>query len=516
MERARSILGTWPGLASSPGRRLFWEIVALVLIAALPLFFFAWFWNSPFERDEGAYATVANGILNGKVPYRDLFDNKPPLVYIWYVLSFLTFGEGVASPRIVAAILLSLTTVAVYVETRLLFASGAGLMAAACFALSTGVPFVGLHANTESFMLLPLVASLLALTMGFRRRRQLWWFGLAGVLAGMALLTKQVAVWNLLALTLVATLWRWDTVRSWSAVVPGSCVVAGACLALGLAALPFALNGALGDFLYANTIYNFRYLSVFSSGQRDFILERGLIFGAFFFALAGPLVVGATCGLVTQLRSNKSWAYHAFAAWVGAGALGVVTGGRFYPHYFSQIMPALAILTAVFVHQQLRNRGLRPVPALALLVAGVSISLSVTTNALLYVVPDRTQAAFSRSGYQQKEWEKVSEKVAAYIALHTDPEDRVFNYGREPQIYFYADRSPASQYFYDWVYSYDPSTVTSTVDQLRQDPPKYIVDSVQPPLFSQADREPELDTLLAESYQFVDTVEFAKIYRLRP
>ena len=38
----------------------------------------------PLERDEGAYAVVATEMLRGAVPYRDVWDHKPPGVYVAY------------------------------------------------------------------------------------------------------------------------------------------------------------------------------------------------------------------------------------------------------------------------------------------------------------------------------------------------------------------------------------------------------------------------------------------------
>src|SRR5512132_3256049 len=92
------------------GNRPTAELVFLLALLAIPILLYLPFAGIPFERDEGVYATVAQGLLRGEMPYRDLFDNKPPLVYAWYALSFLLFGERVVAPRILAAVLLSLTT----------------------------------------------------------------------------------------------------------------------------------------------------------------------------------------------------------------------------------------------------------------------------------------------------------------------------------------------------------------------------------------------------------------------
>src|SRR5690348_4867189 len=49
----------------------------------------------PLERDEGAYAYIANLWLHGGLPYRDVFDHKPPLLYLLYMPPVLA---GVSLP----------------------------------------------------------------------------------------------------------------------------------------------------------------------------------------------------------------------------------------------------------------------------------------------------------------------------------------------------------------------------------------------------------------------------------
>ena len=45
-----------------------------------------------FETDEIAYRVVSKGLLKGKIPYRDLFDHKGPLLYFVYALGMLITG----------------------------------------------------------------------------------------------------------------------------------------------------------------------------------------------------------------------------------------------------------------------------------------------------------------------------------------------------------------------------------------------------------------------------------------
>ena len=238
------------------GRRALLDNLPLVVLCLIPILLYLPVMVSPLERDEGVYATIAQRLLRGDVPYRDLFDNKPPIVYGWYAFSFLVFGEGVAAPRIVAALLLSFTTLAIFGEARMLFPRRVAYLGAGAFAVATGLPFVALHANTEAYMLLPLVASLAAFTIGTRRGR-LSWFVLAGALGALAVMTKQVAVWNLVALAVMALFWRRGKAETpWRRITPLLSLLTGAAAATALIATPFFAVGALNDFVYANISYN--------------------------------------------------------------------------------------------------------------------------------------------------------------------------------------------------------------------------------------------------------------------
>ncbi len=508
---ARSLVLTWrPGFFS---RRSLLDNLPLIALCLLPILLYLPSMASPFERDEGVYATIAQGLLHENVPYRDLFDNKPPLVYGWYALSFLLFGESVVAPRIIAALLLSGTTLAVFGQARMLFSRSAAYVAAGAFALSTGLPFVALHANTEAYMLLPLVTSLVCFTIGMRRERLIW-FALAGALGGLAVMTKQVAIWNLAALALMAVSWRLRSTETvWRRVTPLLSLLTGAMAGVALVASPFVLVGALGDLVYANLSYNWLYLRFLPLGARLADLTVGLLF---VFAIAAPLVAAAVLGFLTIVRGRKRPVDYLLVLWALASAIGVATGGRFYPHYFLHLIPAMAVLTAVVVYTRRRKGAARPLwKPMAVLGAAV-IGVSLLVNGALYIAPDRAEERVAPTVFEQKEWEESSRALGRYIAERTVPEDTIFNLGRESQIYFYADRRPAVTYFYDWAYQYDDTTLPATMAALREARPVYIIDSLQPPLFQPEQRPAVVQQFLAEDYDYEGRVYFADVYRLKP
>lgn len=500
--------------AVAPSRRSLWDAAPLLLLCLLPILLYLPFLGTPFERDEGVYATIAQGLLDGHMPYRDLFDNKPPLVYGWYAFSFMLFGETVVAPRIVAAVLLSLTTLSVFGHARMLFPKRVAYFAAALFGISTGLPFVALHANTEAYMLLPLVTSLVAFTIGIRRGR-LHWFFLSGALGAVAMMTKQVAIWNLIALAVVALGWHWRSVGlSCRAAVPALCLVAGAALSAALIAVPFALTGSLDDLFYATVSYNWLYVAFLSQGERLLNLGAGLLF---FFAVAAPLVGAALMGLLIILRRRSSAADVALILWALASAVGVSSGGRFFPHYFLQAIPVLALLASVAIYYRLRERHVHPVRRPAMILGAMLVLVSLGTNAALYVAPRAAEERVAPTVHEQKQWEEASKALGTYIAERTRPGDAIFNYGRESQIYFYADRPPAIRFFYDWAVEYDPNNLPKMIAALQQALPVYVIDSAQPPLFEDYRRyhPAEFTGFLEEHYEYAGRIYFADVYRLK-
>ena len=54
-----------------------------------------------YGRDQGIYATVADTMLRGGMPYRDAWDFKPPGIYVVYAMTRAVFGSGQWGIRLV-------------------------------------------------------------------------------------------------------------------------------------------------------------------------------------------------------------------------------------------------------------------------------------------------------------------------------------------------------------------------------------------------------------------------------
>ena len=93
-----------------------------------------------FWTDTNVYFTIGRGMLQGAMPYRDLFDHKGPLLYLIYAL-----GAGIADQRFVGVFLLEVLSLAalLHIVQRLAWDQGAR---AASYAL---VPLLALITCTS-------------------------------------------------------------------------------------------------------------------------------------------------------------------------------------------------------------------------------------------------------------------------------------------------------------------------------------------------------------------------------
>jgi len=487
----------------------------LAAICAVPILLYLPFLHEPFERDEGLYAAVAQLTLDGDLPYRDGFDLKPPLVFGWYALSFLIFGEHVWAPRLIAAVLVSATTFLVYVQGRLLFSGREALLAALAFALSTGIARFGTNANTEYFMLLPLVAGLVTFTLGHQTGR-LPWFLLSGVLNGLAIMTKEVSVFNLgfLILWTLYPAWRrGDLDRRHLASV--ALLLGGCGLAVGLTTGPFLVLGAFGDFWDGAVVFTFQYAGDRSVAERVSALVGA---GVFPFVFAGPWIALSLFGFIHVMRSGDNRWRWLLAGWLVAGLIAIIFLGRPAAHYFAHLLPALSLMVPLGV-RFLRNRW-QVAPARAgafIFITGVLAVGAIGLNARVYLHDSADGRHMSKfPGDHRTSWEVESPALARYIADNTSPDDPIYNLGFQSELYFYANRRSPTRYLNDRAFLADESRVEKALAELREKTPAFVIDSARyEKLWRDSYDRSGFDQFLADHYEFLGKMYYADIYRLK-
>lgn len=479
--------------------------LALLGVLALAVILRAPIAAIPLERDEGEYAYIAQRWLAGEVPYKQAFDQKPPGVFVAYAVILRALGESPAAIHWGAQVVTLGTLLLLFAAGRALATPAVGLSAAALLAFfSADHSMLGNAANTETFMLLPLVAAFVAALRASAAvetaRGAARWSLAAGIASGLALTLKQVALPNLL-FCLAYVAWR-----PRGRLARAALFLAGAAAALAPVLLYFRLAGAWSEFVDCVIGHNLRYASRLPVSAYTISLWNGL---RPILAVAWPVALLAALPAIRRVLdppppeapADPLWrSWRPAALWGLASFAGVATGGYFRPHYFLQAAPAVALLAglgAASIPLPARARRLAAGPAArpaALLPIGLT-SLALLHGVLVsawYYGPGDPDAK-ARRLYGANPFPE-SRDAARFLAARARPGDEVFILGSEPQILFYARLRSASRYIFVYPlftpFPDTPARQRAALQEVRARRPRFVVAAFIPTSFLRAPDSP--------------------------
>jgi hypothetical protein len=427
------------GFLASPAF-LFFAVVFMALLVRMP------FLNVPLDREEGEYAYIGWRMGLHELPYRDWVDQKPPGIFWVYRLALALSSEPVRGFHLAGALFAAASAGALFLLARrflgTFWAAAAGVLLGL---LSADPTAQGNAANTELLMQLPLLLALLALFgagtgSGHRRRLMV----LCGVLAGVAALFKQSAAFHWIFLVLIYPMFcekgerrrRTIAFAAWSAV--GAAVVWGGVMAY------FLLNHAGPAFLHSVVLHNLddigllgptERLAHFKEAVANLCQSQAIIW---LFCIAG--------GANLLGRHQRRW-FSFLLLWALTSAVGVNISGSFLPHYFQSLLPPLALAAALGAASLENARGWMLAPAWlrrAVLVGALAVLPAVAMFPFLFRYTPAESVRRIYPGDPFAEMPGLGQRLAEV----TRPEDRVFVYGSEPELLFYARRASASRYLY--------------------------------------------------------------------
>jgi hypothetical protein len=201
-------------------------------------------------------------------------------------------------------------------------------------------------------------------------------------------------------------------------------------------------------------------------------------------------------------------------AWLFAAYAGVLLSGHAYPHYYVGLLPGLALFAGLGLASlgsaRQGNLLLLPVVAFALLI-------SLATNGSVYLKANPEERHLAKYAGVDPALQSASPELGAFVASMTSPDDEIYNLGFETELYFYANRTPATRFIYNAPFRLDPETFVKTIGDLERDPPAVIIDSSMARGEESWDEEhpKELQALLDQRYDYLAHVLYADIYRLK-
>jgi hypothetical protein len=444
-------------------------------------------------RDSGIVAYTSHRVLKGDILYREVWDNKPPVIYYLNALAFSIVGTNRWALWWVDTLSVYVAALVVFWLVRRAFEwwplPWLGALAMILWARNPGIVWDTIFTEVIA---LPFQMLCFALGYEFLRRPQARTGFLLGLASCAAFLTKQTTAGVALAFVPAVVLSRHPLIQMpqrwrWLATI-----MAGGLLGLGVVALFFAVQGALDEGFRAA----FQHPRLFHQWVSDRsipwletvkISMRGKVV-PHVFGPAWPFWLGGAMAASWYLilkpsdpgdngQGFKRAALSTLIIWAGITAatdLALMNlTARGYEHYYVSWIPSLTLMMVITLSalQKLRRWWL-VYPMLGIF--GLYMVFAAGWTALKTLRSEIRNDKIDLSGPM------LDYGVAGYVHDHTQPGDTVLVWGASTSINFQSGRDAPSRFHYGYALIAPNFTTDEQIDQfvadLQANHPVLIVD----------------------------------------
>lgn len=411
-----------------------------------------------FANVDEAYASaLGERLLEGYKLYEGAVSQRGPLMYYFFELfAWLHGWDNIVALRLWGLAFALLHFGLVYWAGRRLFSDRVAIVAAAfaAYGLAYGYPAEDSMAiNGESLQLPALLVGVVfgaeAIRYGVGTAMRTKKLALAGLLFGIAIMVKQSVVVHPAIVVLYMAIDARRRRATLKGFVRDAAVLTGATALVPILCFAHAAHeGTLGQLVYYCFTYNrqihLRPTSKFLEIATTFFFRFGEATG---FVVCATILIGASFPYIARRiqawRATRSlWvvvrgfgvrqymALHFASALFTASAM-----YRFFPHYYLQAAPFMALCVGIVLRPLFRRSALAGramvVAFMGCLLVGAGLGTYFGEKVDGRISHDRTVQDLSK-----------------VITATTKPEDKIFVWGFSPWIYEYSHRRPAGRYVF--------------------------------------------------------------------
>lgn len=414
-------------------------VVAFGLIAGVNILLRLGFMDAIMPGDNNVYAYIGHAMLQGEKLYSDLVDNKPPAIYITYMLAEKIWGYGVPGIVYLSLVFSLILLVFIFLILYRTHGSVAAFIGALFWALVSATPALDMDIpNTEFFISAFLLISLWAYIEALNGKERFLW--IAGGAIAVASTYKTNVVFVLAGYCLALF---WDSFRQG---IKGKNLIKkfGYLLLPGILMWAFIILWffALGRF---EDFYNINVLAIKEYVGNIWINEaKYLASGRYFFPkitkdiwiLAALTYAWFLFGVIKGFSKKYLPVYAA----VFGGCLLMIGSTKAsvpLPHYHQILVPFYCLLSAMFcsdVGGVGRNDAKKRWIAFFL----------VFTCAIFYLVYYQGKTYFGSSGVSEDPRRDDDRRLGQLLNYLTRPDEKIYQWGMSAGLYFYSRRDAAS------------------------------------------------------------------------
>ncbi|MBI5244472.1 MAG: hypothetical protein HY922_12470 [Elusimicrobia bacterium] len=412
--------------------------------------------EEPLDRDVAAYAVMAHEMLSGRSLYSDLWEHRPPAMFLSYAAAEKLFGYGEHAVFLISVLGAWAILLGVFLAASSCgFGIRAGLWAAVFWAaLSSDLFLQSNQPNTELFMNACALWAFVLLLRAEGLGRSL----LVGALFGLAAAYKSLSAVSAALLLTSDLVFPGDRSAPWSSRLRSLGAMSAAAAALWALLIGyFWLRGSFGDFYDANVTFNRFYAgsgsqSLLASLQPRFLVPPALRSLLPFAALA---LSGAAWGLY---KRERHWLL--LAAWIVSAQIEIALHRKFHLHYYQLWLPpvlvgcgwALGLVEKLAGERRIELSKRRRFDTSKPMAFGRfgrgSAAANLAACALACLLAWRERPFY---GLPAEDWPVVkvghryfpeAKKLGLELKDLLRRDEAFFQWGNEPELYFYSRRSP--------------------------------------------------------------------------
>lgn len=430
-------------------------LVALALAIALPVLTY------PPGRDQGEFATIARGLLDGKAPYVDLWNPKPPAVFYVYALFIGAFGRTPEALRLVDFVVAPVVMAALYWLGLRLGNRRSAFFAALVFAVFYFTETFWTLSQNDGIALAPMALAVVCVVKAADHpgsgRGALWAFG-AGALSAAALWFKYPFALFGAALAVAYPLILPPQARTpqavgWAALA----FMAGGALVVGAGVGYLASIGALAALIESARVTSQYTALTFNPADLSQLMGTAL---GFRWRHWGLLWLLAALWFVTgRVGPARGRGWRLALLWLLAALLIMLVQAKGYDYHWLPMLPPLALLAAdaldrliwLAAQRGLAQRSEIPAAALAALILLALPATALWRPAWPYLTGAEDQLTYY-SRFQAGADFNAGESLAVVNLLRERvvPGDSLYIWGFRPEVYYLSGLNPATRFIFQF------------------------------------------------------------------
>ena len=512
-------------------------LFAVCLAIRLPFFFI-----DVINWDESTFILMGQSILDGHLPYTQLWDLKPPLAFVPYALFVALFGKSIVAVRLGGTIFVFLTSCLIYLIGERISHRRVGILAGTFFISLSSLIANGQAVMSEYMALLPLIGGLAVLILN---RSRLVVVLVAGILLTVATLIRLNLAYVVVAvgLWILLTNFKQKSLAFWRVLiyscgslgtilltyVPYGVTKQGHIWLSSVVLAPLSYSGQKTAWSALQAQINFILASIspleeannFLSG--GFAIPDGLLpvyeLPLELVGISSIVWIGGILGMVGIIKHRqnltviKKQQLNLLAIFAIATEISIIKSGTVFEHYYIQIIPFFALGAGWFWHNLWRQKhrfAINMAIALCVFIACKPVFLQYQ------LLGDRLHS-------RQPLSYGVGYEIADYLSRVNPQQDSIYMMS-EHIVYWFSGLQPiskstthpsniAKEYLLEHILGANPST-KSELDRILKTKPKFIIKLKEVHyLEKNYPSQLLLNKTLASQYKLIKEIQGREIYQ---